>query len=298
MHSTTGNWRIGLAMALATAFLWGVLPVALAEVMGVLDPVTVTFMRFFLAALAITPWLAWQRRLPGPSALRSWRMLLAGLLLCGNYIFYISGLKMTTPEAAQVMIQLAPMLLLLSGVVVFREQFSRLQWIGFIVFLLGLGLFFHHRLVDILAGEGGYGWGIAMIVLAALLWTGYGVLQKILLKDFQSEQTMVMFYWIGALVFLPMSDLPGLPQLSGWQWVILLFCGANTLIAYGCFAEALAHWDASRVSATVALAPLVTVALVQSVPMTGIVAEPVSPLSLAGALLVVVGSMLAALARS
>ena len=125
MHTTTGNWRLGLAMALATTFMWGVLPVALAGLMAALDPVTVTFLRFGLAAIALAPWLAWKGRLPRLSSLRSRRLWLAGLLLCGNYICYIVGLKMTTPEAAQVMIQLAPMLLLLSGVVVFREQFCR-----------------------------------------------------------------------------------------------------------------------------------------------------------------------------
>ena len=125
-----------------------------------------------------------------------------------------------------------------------------------------------------------------------------GVLQKMLLKDFESEQTMVVFYWLGTLVFLPLSDFSGLPGLTGWQWALLLFCGANTLIAYGCFAEALEHWEASRVSATVTLAPLITVGMVQLLPMAGIVAEPVTWLSLFGALLVVGGSMVAALARN
>lgn len=108
---------------------------------------------------------------------------------------------------------------------------------------------------------------------------------------------MVVFYWLGTLVFLPVSDFAGLPQLTGIQWGLLLFCGANTLIAYGCFAEALEHWEASRVSATVTLAPLITVAMVQLLPMAGIVAEPVTALSLLGAFLVVAGSMVAALAR-
>ena len=84
---------------------------------------------------------------------------------------------------------------------------------------------------------------------------------------------MVVFYWLGTLVFLPLSDFSGLPGLTGWQWALLLFCGANTLIAYGCFAEALEHWEASRVSATVTLAPLITVGMVQLIPMGGIEAR-------------------------
>jgi drug/metabolite transporter (DMT)-like permease len=41
---------------------------------------------------------------------------------------------------------------------------------------------------------------------------------------------------------------------------MLLFCSLNTVIAYGTFAEALVHWDASRVAAVLALTPLATIA--------------------------------------
>ncbi len=39
---------------------------------------------------------------------------------------------------------------------------------------------------------------------------------------------------------------------------MLIFSGFNTLLAYGAFAEALDHWEASRVSAVLALTPIVT----------------------------------------
>ena len=77
----------------------------------------------------------------------------------------------------------------------------------------------------------------------------------------------------------------------------MIFCGFNTLIAYGCFAEALAHLEASRVSAVIALTPLLTVLIVQLIPIEGIVAEPIGALSLLGALMVVCGSVTAATAR-
>lgn len=300
MHTTSGRWQLGLLMALTTALMWGVLPVALTGVMAVLDPVTVTFMRFAMAAAVLTPYLILRRQLPNWRKLLSAQaipLLFAGLLLAGNYVFYIIGLQKTTSEAAQVTIQIAPMLLLLSGVWLFGERFSLIQGVGFVVFVCGLGLFFHHRLETILGEQGSYGWGIWIIVFAAVLWTGYGILQKKLLREFHSEETMMVFYWVGALVFLPISDLSHFGDLSGLQWGMLIFCGANTLIAYGCFAEAMQHWETSRVSATVTLAPLFTVALVQMIPMPGIEAEVVDGLSLIGAMMVVCGSMVTALAR-
>jgi drug/metabolite transporter (DMT)-like permease len=75
---------------------------------------------------------------------------------------------------------------------------------------------------------------------------------------------------------------------------MLLFCGLNTLIAYGAFAEALEHWEASRVSAVLALAPLVTLVSVWAVSWitpTLIAPEHLTVIAVVGAILVVMGSV-------
>ena len=106
---------------------------------------------------------------------------------------------------------------------------------------------------------------------------------------------MLVFYWIGALAFLPFTDFSSLPQLTNLQWWLLLFCGLNTLIAYGSFAEAMVHIEASKVSTVLALTPLITFAIVHTIPFSGLAVEPLTPLSISGAILVVVGSMVTAL---
>ena len=301
MTSVSGRWKLGLLLALSTATMWGVLPIALTGVMATLDPITTTFFRFSLAAVLLTPYLILRRRLPNRRKLLSPKQLVmllaAGLLLTSNYALYILGLEKTTPEAAQVMIQLAPMLLLLAGLWIFKEQFSKAQWIGFATFVSGLLLFFNHHLAELFISFNDYGVGLLMIIVAAVCWTGYAVIQKFLLMEFNSEETMLVFYWIGALAFLPFTDFTPLPELSSLQWGLLAFCGLNTLIAYGSFAEALVHMEASRVSAVIALTPLLTVAIVQLIPMQGIVAESLQAISLIGALMVVCGSITAAVAK-
>jgi drug/metabolite transporter (DMT)-like permease len=281
--------------------MWGVLPIALKGVMETLDPLTTTFFRFSLAALLLTPFLILRNRLPNIAKFRTPKLaaqlLGAGLLLAINYGLYIIGLEKTTAEAAQVMIQLAPMLLLLAGVWVFKEQFSPIQWLGFISFATGLMMFFNHHLGDIFISLNDYGVGLLVIVAAAVAWTAYAVIQKFLLMEFNSEETMLVFYWIGALVFLPFSNFSPMLDLSAWQWCLLVFCGFNTLIAYGAFAEAMVHVEASRVSATIALTPLLTVGIVQLIPIPGITAEPLGVISLTGAVLVVCGSITTAVAK-
>jgi drug/metabolite transporter (DMT)-like permease len=79
---------------------------------------------------------------------------------------------------------------------------------------------------------------------------------------------------------------------------MLLFCCANTLIGYGAFAEALEHWEISRVSAVLSLAPLITLTgmwLVEYLFPGVVEPEGLNTLSILGALLVVAGSALSAL---
>ena len=71
---------------------------------------------------------------------------------------------------------------------------------------------------------------------------------------------------------------------------MLVFCALNSLIAYGCFVEALEHWEASRISAVLATTPLITVgAITVGAPIFPevIAPDPLNMLSVAGALLVV-----------
>jgi drug/metabolite transporter (DMT)-like permease len=289
-------------LAATTAIMWGVLPIALKGVMQTLDPMTTTFFRFAIAAILITPYLITRKRLINKSKIVSTKLFLqllgAGLLLTANYALYILGLERTTAEAAQVMMQLAPVLLLLSGVWVFKERFSPIQWIGFAIFVSGLLMFFSPRFDDIFTHLNDYGVGLLLLAAAAITWVGYAVIQKFLIKEFNAEETMLVFYWIGALVFLPFSNFTLLLNLTSLQWALLGFCGLNTLIAYGCFSEALIHIEASRVSAVIAMTPLVTVFFVQSISFAGVVAEPLGLVTVIGATCVVVGSIVTATVRS
>jgi drug/metabolite transporter (DMT)-like permease len=300
LKALSGRWKLGLLLALGTATMWGTLPVALHQVAPTIGPATSTFFRFFIAALLLTPYLLVTRQVNNQHKLKSAKLLAltlaAGLLLTGNYGFYILGLERTSAEATQVMIQLAPMLLLLAGLWLFKETFSTKQWLGFFAFALGLLLFFERQISQLLFDFGDYGLGLVFIIMSAIFWTGYAIIQKYLLNDFQSSETMLILYWIGSLVFLPLSDFSTMGQLNSLQWAALLFCGLNTLIAYGCFAEAMAHLEASRVSAIIAITPLFTIAIAQLLPIGDMPVEPLTALSILGAILVVSGSITTAIA--
>ena len=148
LHRASGHWRLGLALSLITALSWATLPIALKLVLDSLDPLTLTWFRFLVAALVTAAWLGLRGKLRGYGALgrRGWTLLgVAALMLVGNYVFYLLGVQHTSPANAQLLIQLAPLLMALGGIWVFGEVFHRGQWLGLAVLVAGLGLFFRAR---------------------------------------------------------------------------------------------------------------------------------------------------------
>src|SRR5690606_16570969 len=143
--------------------------------------------------------------------------------------------------------------------------------------------------------------GVLIVLLAALVWAFYGLAQKQLLTVWNSLQVMMVIYLACALLLTPWAHPMQALQLSPLQGWLLLACCLNTLVAYGAFAEALAHWEASRVSATLAITPLVTfsaVALAASWWPDHVLPEQVNWIAYAGAVVVVFGSALTALGPS
>jgi len=304
MHITSGRWLFGLLLALLTALLWGILPIKLKQVLQVMDPVTVTWYRLCVSGSLLFVWLAANRRLPSPARLsRKGKGLVAVAILglLGNYVLYLVGLKLLSPGTAQLVVQLGPVLLLVASVFVFKERFSLGQGVGLLVLLAGFGLFFNQRLEELLTSMGVYTTGVLTIVLATSIWVFYALSQKQLLTVWNSQQVMMVIYLGCALLLTPWVHPLEALQLSPLQGWLLLACCLNTLVAYGAFAEALAHWEASRVSATLALTPLVTfvaVAVAAWVWPDYVQAEQINALGYVGAVTVVLGSTLVALGPS
>nr|WP_314484942.1 DMT family transporter [uncultured Pseudomonas sp.] len=304
MHTTSGRWVHGLLLALLTALLWGILPIKLKQVLQVMDPMTVTWYRLLVSGGLLCAWLTANRRLPSFGKLTGKGRGLVGVAvlgLMGNYVLYLIGLKLLSPGTAQLVVQLGPVLLLVASVFVFRERFSVGQGIGLLILLAGFGLFFNQRLQELLTSLGAYTTGVLTIVLATSIWVFYALSQKQLLTVWTSQQVMMVIYLCCAALLTPWVHPLEVLQLSPVQGWLLLACCLNTLVAYGAFAEALAHWEASRVSATLALTPLVTfvaVALAALAWPEYVHAEDINLLGYVGAVVVVAGSALVALGPS
>jgi drug/metabolite transporter (DMT)-like permease len=282
--------------------MWGLLPIALQVTLEEMDGYTITWYRFLVAATLLGSYLAVRGGLPRLGGQGSHALILLALAtlgLGGNYILYVLGLSYTSAGAAQVLIQLAPAMAMLGALIFFRERFVKVQWLGLLILASGMLLFFHNRLDEIFAQVGDYSLGMTLILFAALTWAIYALAQKQLLSVMSSPAVLVIVYSGSMLLILPAASPRSILDLGTLRFWLLVFCALNTLIAYGAFSEALAHWEASRVNAVVALTPVATLLMIHlgSLLWPDIVpSEPLTVVSCLGAILVVAGSMTVALA--
>lgn len=303
-HRPSGRWRLGLGLSLITVFMWGLLPVALQITLERMDGYTITWYRFMVSALLLGAYLAVRGGLPrlkGRPLSVSSLLVLATLGLGGNYVFYILGLSYTSAGSAQVLIQLAPATAMLGALVCFQERFAKAQWLGLLVLASGMFLFFHNRLGEIFGQRGDYSLGMILLLVAAITWAVYALAQKQLLSVMASPAVLVVVYVGSMFLLLPTASPREVLDLGPLRFWLLVFAALNTLIAYGAFSEALAHWEASRVNAVLAMTPVATLLMIRigSLLWPGIVApEELTALSYLGAVLVVAGSMTIALGQS
>ncbi len=291
----------GFLLSLTAAVMWGMLPVSLKEILSGMDATTIVWYRFLIAGVVLFSWLAYSRKIPNllrASVKIRWYLFVAALSLCINYFLFSFSLNFVNGETSEAVIQLTSLFLIIGGVVIYKESFVAIQKFGTGLIVLGLLLFFNERLAELNSFENKETVGVVIVIFAAITWTVYALLQKQLLRHFSSVQILFLIYVFSIFVLLPFITPGSLWQLSQLQFWLLVFCCVNTLVAYGCFAEAMNCWDASKVSAVLALAPLFTIGslkLVVSVFPDYEFSDRLSILSIIGALLLVVGSVLTAL---
>lgn len=226
LHQTSGHWRLGLALSLVTVFLWGVLPIALAVTLQALDVYTVTWFRFLMAFGLLAVYLATRKQLPELQKLRSASLgllAIATVFLGLNYLLFLQGLLQTSPTTSEVVIQLAPILLSLGALVIFKERYTLPQWIGLGVLTLGFALYFHEQLKTILTAQATYLVGNGLLVLGAATWAIYALAQKQLLQKLPSSTIMLVIYGGCVLLFSPFAKPQMLLSLSPLHFGMLLF---------------------------------------------------------------------------
>jgi len=303
-HTVSGRWKLGLLLASLTAFQFGGIPIFIKLLLKKVDPITLSWYRFTVAAIFLGLVSFRSHDLLAPIRLRGKPLLLLIVAVLGlsiNYVLYTAGLGYSSPNTAQIIIQVAPMLLLLGGLLIYRESFSIRQGIGVAILLTGLLFFFDGKYDEILLGSGTLWLGILLVALSAAMWAAYGLAQKQLLTVLSGRTLMFTIYTGGSLLYLAGADPMSAASLTATEWSLLTLSALVTAFSYVCLAVAMTNLEASRISVVLATPPLFTVGMVATLSPVFpdfVDSEPISSLTAVGILLVVAGRIMASIKPS
>lgn len=282
-------------MALATVTLWGAsfpLTKAALEWAG---PTTIAFLRWLISAAALFIWLARSRQLGLALALlRNAGGRVLWIALSGVTLFYFlenTALKFTTATNAGVLANLTSVFMVAIGALLLKERLSRVEWGAMAIAFAGAMLVSQgagHLTLDSAGLQGD-----VLMVVATLFAAIYSIGGKRLVETNAPAVVLADVALVGALLLLPLTvwevggvaGLGTLLQLApvAWGALLLLGLGAGALGNIW-WLRILAATTAARAGMALFLIPVISTAV--AVVTLG---EPLTPLVVVGALLVLAG---------
>lgn len=220
--------------------------------------------------------------------------IVGGICLSANYYWVTVGVDLSGPSNMAVLIQTASVFLVLTGVFVFHEHLTLRQVLGMFIAGCGLFLFFHDQQSRIQESREYY-YANFLIILAALVWVGYMVSQKFLSRQYGAQSLNLLVYAVSTITLIGGVEWADFSQAGLTAWLSLLFCGFNTLIAYGTLAEAVKYIPLALISVIISLNPLITLLGMKILPeigFAGLQPDPVGSLGYFGGAIAVTGVVL------
>jgi drug/metabolite transporter (DMT)-like permease len=281
--------------ALAVVTLWGASFPLTKVALDWLGPTSIAFLRWAISALALVAWLAKDRRLGQAIALvRHDGVTVAWIAMSGITLFYFlenAALQYTTATNAGVLANLTSVFMLLIGTFWLKERLSTVEWAALAMAFLGAALV-SQGAGNLKLGSSGLRGDIMMIV-ATFFAAIYSIGGKRLVVTVPPDVVMAAAASVGAAFLLPLTiwevgGVAGLGALfslplAAWIALLLLGLGAGAL-ANIWWLRILGSTTAARAGMTLFLIPLISTTV--SVLALG---EPLTPLVVIGALLVLGG---------
>lgn len=190
------------------------------------------------------------------------------LSLCMPFIYFVAetyGLDFTqSPTITSLIIATNPLFAMAAGLLIFKENFSRLNILGVIITLAGLWLVTYSR-----TSTGPMFWvGICILLLAVISEVSQISFTKSLSAHYSPSVIVMYQFLFGAVLFMPLFFTKGLVHFEAslyLSWRVLyptlalaLLCSAT---AFTSWAYAIGHLGVARTSVFLAVVPLVTAVL-------------------------------------
>jgi drug/metabolite transporter (DMT)-like permease len=284
-----------LLLALASLF-WSFNFIIGKIVSDVIPPASISFFRWFLPFLLFLP-LNWKEvKAHRTLFLEKWRLilLLGATGYCLNSIFVYEAVRFTTTINISVINAFNPVLIAVTGYILYREEITKHQFLGFILSIAGVLCIIFQGRWELLLGLK-INLGDLFMLVSTSVWSIHTVVYRQKALRFPTNPMFPLMILGGVLVTLPLVLLEN--QAFGWSWTREI--GAVHVVGILClnvFPSVLAYrfWNSAlrKVSANKAGIFLYLVPVYTSVTSILFLKESLKMFQILGSLLIFAGVML------
>jgi drug/metabolite transporter (DMT)-like permease len=226
-----------------------------------IPPLTLGFLRFSLAAIFLTV----GTKFYSPSTkierkdIRKF-ILLGFLVIPINQLFFLLGLRLTTPAHSALMYSTLPIFIYIISLFFKEEHHAWLKNSGIAIGFLGVFLILNEQGIDF---RSDYVIGDLLIITAVCSWAFYTVLGRPLIRKYGAFFVNARALAIGTLMFIPLGayktigfDFGSVPLLA--YGGVLYMAIMTSVVAYTLWYWALKYLDSSKVGVVNNFQPVVT----------------------------------------
>ena len=254
----------GIFMALASALIWGSVPVASKVVMQEVSPMMLAFSRVFIAAVFLYACRGLVKEPFRKPTKDEWVLLAIGGIigLGGNYVLYQAGLNLTTAVSTQLIVQSETVFLILASAVFLNEKMTRKKTAATATAMFGVlvVVWNGHDLSSLLGMRTLF--GDVLILLAAIAWTVFALAQKLLHNKYSAYQLVTYMFILASVALAPIGATQAQQLFSAGPLALALLAYLGIIgtgLAYLLFAESTRDAQVSTIAVVLLVNPLATV---------------------------------------
>lgn len=251
--------KLAYAALLTTAIIWGFAPPIIKYTLNFVTPVSFLFYRFLIATLilAIPLFLKLKKTKPKPLKIKKYLSLgFLGTPLTLSLLFI--GIQKTTAIDASIIWIIAPILVVLGGAFLLKENVTKIEKIGIGLTLMGTLITIFQPLLESGVNFGGNIWGNALVFGGTCAWAGFTLLtKKEKLDPFILSSSSFL---VGALVMFPFFlTRPVFAIPTQAVFGILYMAILGSVVAYSTYIYGVSKIEASEATVFTYLQPIFAV---------------------------------------
>ena len=235
MSLNTNNRVIPILQALLVTFLWSTSFIIIKWGLVEINPINYAGLRYFIAFLCFVPFIFNRKYIVEIKQLKS--VQIKKLILLGLIFYSVTqgaqflGLSLLSSVTVSLMLNFTPLIVAVIGMFLIDEKLSVLQWIGSIIFIIGILTYF---LPISIAGNKGI--GLVIMFIGVLANAGAAVIGRVINRSGSISPLVVTFISMGAgaiVLIIAGFMFEGFPTINMKTGIYILWLAViNTAFAF------------------------------------------------------------------